>query len=159
MRSVSGVGRFAAIGAVIAAIVLVAIVLFGGSSAYTVNATFLNAGQLVRGNPVQSGGVPIGSVGSIKITPEGQAVVALKIKDKFTPLPKGTQATIRQFSLSGIANRYVDLQYPSGRSRGSLADGGSLHVDETKTAVDLDQLFNTLDPKTRKALQGFFKGN
>jgi phospholipid/cholesterol/gamma-HCH transport system substrate-binding protein len=159
MRSVSGVGRIAAIGAVIAAIVLVAIVLFGGSSAYTVNAHFLNAGQLVRGNPVQSGGVPIGSVGSIKITPNGQAAVVLKIKDKFTPLPKGTQATIRQFSLSGIANRYVDLQYPSGRSRGSIDDGGNLSVDETKTAVDLDQLFNTLDPKTRKALQDFFKGN
>ena len=62
MRSVSGVGRFAAIGGVIAAIVLVGIVLFGGSSAYTVNAHFINAGQLVRGNPVQSGGVPIGSV-------------------------------------------------------------------------------------------------
>src|SRR3954466_5877134 len=154
MRSVSGVGRFAAIGAVIAAIVLVGIVLFGGSSAYTVNAHFLNAGQLVRGNPVQSGGVPIGSVGSIKITQNGQAVVQLKIKDKFTPLPKGTLATIRQFSLSGLANRYVDLQYPNGsqKGRGNVADGGNLSVQETKTAVDLDQVFNTLDPKTRKAL-------
>jgi phospholipid/cholesterol/gamma-HCH transport system substrate-binding protein len=159
MRSVSGVGRFAAIGAVIAAVVLVAIVLFGGSSAYTVNAHFINAGQLVRGNPVQSGGVPIGSVGSIKITPEGQAVVVLKIKDKFAPLPRGTQATIRQFSLSGIANRYVDLQFPSGRSRGNVDDGGTLTVDETHTAVDLDQLFNTLDPKTRAAVQGFLKGS
>jgi phospholipid/cholesterol/gamma-HCH transport system substrate-binding protein len=159
MRSVSGVGRFAALGGVIAAIVLVAIVLFGGSSAYTVDAHFINAGQLVRGNPVQSGGVPIGSVGSIKITPDGQAAVVLKIKDKFAPLPRGTQATIRQFSLSGIANRYVDLTFPTGRSRGNLDDGGSLNVDETHTAVDLDQLFNTLDPKTRKALQGFFKGN
>src|SRR3954447_4431767 len=174
MRSVSGVGRFAAIGAVIAAIVLVGIVLFGGSSAYTVTAHFLNAGQLVRGNPVQTGGVPIGSVGSIKITPNGQAAVKLKIKDKYAPLPKGTQATIRQFSLSGLANRYVDLQYPNGNrsatqgarssdafaaGRGDIQDGGNLSVDETKTAVDLDQLFNTLDPKTRKALQDFFKGN
>jgi hypothetical protein len=57
MRSVSGVGRVAAIGAVIVTIALVAIILFGGSSAYTVKAVFANAGQLVKGNPVQTGGV------------------------------------------------------------------------------------------------------
>jgi len=158
MRSVSGVGRIAALGAVIAAIVLVAILLFGGSSAYSVKAYFLNAGQLVKGNPVQSGGVAIGSVSKIKVTKDGQAQVTLKIKDKFTPLRKGTRATVRQFSLSGIANRYVDLQFPEGNSRGEIPDGGRLSVENTRTAVDLDQLFNTFDPRTRRALQGFFKG-
>ena len=158
MRSVSGVGRVAAIGAVLVAIVLVGVILFRGSSAYTVTAQFLNGGQLVKGNPVQSGGVPIGSVGKIEITKNGQAQVALKIKDDFAPLHKGTRATIRQFSLSGIANRYIDLELPTGASRGQIADGGRLGVDETRTAVDLDQLFNTLDPRTRRALQGFFKG-
>src|SRR5215208_6409987 len=158
MRSVSGVGRVAAIGAVLVAIVLVGVILFRGSSAYTVTAQFLNGGQLVKGNPVQSGGVPIGSVGKIEITKNGQAQVALKIDDSRAPLHKGTRATIRQFSLSGIANRYIDLELPQGPSRGELADGGRLGVDETRTAVDLDQLFNTLDPRTRRALQGFFKG-
>ena len=33
-----------------------------------------------------------------------------------------------------------------------------IDTDQTETAVDLDQLFNTLDPETRKALQGFFQG-
>src|SRR3954466_408016 len=71
MRSVSGVGRVAAIGAVIAAVVLVAIVLFGGfSNDYTVTARFLNAGQLVKGNPVQTGGAPIGSGQENKETAE-----------------------------------------------------------------------------------------
>ena len=59
----SGVGRVAALGAIIAAVALLAIVLFGGfSNDYTVTARFLNAGQLVKGNPVQTGGAPIGSV-------------------------------------------------------------------------------------------------
>jgi phospholipid/cholesterol/gamma-HCH transport system substrate-binding protein len=158
MRSVSGVGRIAALGAVIAAIALVAIVLFNGSGAYSVKAEFINAGQLVRGNPVQVGGVSVGSVGDIKITPDGQAEVTLKIEDAKAPLPRGTQATIRQFSLSGIANRYVDLRLPNGRSDRDIPDGGRIGVEATRTAVDLDQLFNTLDPETRKSLQGFFKG-
>jgi phospholipid/cholesterol/gamma-HCH transport system substrate-binding protein len=158
MRSVSGVGRVAALGAIIAAVALLAIVLFGGfSDSYTVTATFQNAGQLVKGNPVQSGGTPIGSVQGIKITDDGDAEVKLKIKGDYAPLREGTKAAIRQFSLSGIANRYVDLTYPPNGAK-EIPDGGRIRIDSTTTAVDLDELFNTLDPKTRKALQGFFKG-
>jgi phospholipid/cholesterol/gamma-HCH transport system substrate-binding protein len=154
---VSGVGRVAAIGAIIAAVALLAIVLFGGfSNDYTVTARFLNAGQLVKGNPVQTGGAPIGSVQEIKITDNGEAQVKLKIDGDRAPLRQGTKAAIRQYSLSGIANRYVDLTMPpNGGSE--IADGGQIAIDKTTTAVDLDELFNTLDPKTRKALQGFFK--
>ena len=161
MRSVSGVGRAAAMAAVIAAVVLVAVLLFGGGgSGYTVTADFINAGQLVKGNPVQTGGVPIGSVKSIDITDEGQAEIDFSVDDDHSPLPVGTHATIRQFSQSGIANRYIDLSFPpEAQSQGqTIGDGGHIVVDNTTTAVDLDELFNTLDPKTRKALQGFFKG-
>jgi phospholipid/cholesterol/gamma-HCH transport system substrate-binding protein len=159
VRSVSGVGRVAAVGAVIAAIALVAIILFGGSSAYTVKATFLNAGQLVKGNPVQTGGVAVGSVDKIEITDDAQADITLKIKDEYAPLPEGTQATIRQFSLSGLANRYVDLRFPEGNVESEIDDGGRIGADRTTTAVDIDQLFKTLDPETRKSLQNFFKGS
>ncbi len=158
MRSVSGVGRVAALGAIIAAVVLLAIVLFGGfSSDYTVTARFLNAGQLVKGNPVQTGGAPIGSVQEIKITDDGQAEVKLKIDADHAPLREGTKAAVKQFSLSGIANRYVDLSFPPNGAP-KIPDGGRIGIDRTTTAVDLDELFNTLDPPTRKALQGFFKG-
>ena len=154
----SGVGRVAALGAVIAAVTLVAIVLFGsGSGGYEVTAKFINAGQIVKGNPVQNAGTPIGTVTGIEITDDGQAEIKLKIDEKYTPLRQGTRAAIRQFSQSGIANRYIDLSYPPNGA-GELEDGGAIGTDRTETAVDLDQLFNTLDPKTRKALQGFFKG-
>ena len=154
----SGVGRVAALAAVIAAVALVAIVLFGGGSGgYEVKAKFINAGQIVTGNPVQSGGTPIGSVTGIKITDDGQAEIKLKIEDDHAPLRQGTRAAIRQFSQSGIANRYIDLTYPPNGG-GELEDGGQIGTERTKTAVDLDQLFNTLDPETRKALQGFFQG-
>ena len=157
----SSIGRVAALAAVIAAVVLVAVLLFGGGgSSYTVTADFLNAGQLVNGNPVQSGGVPIGSVKDIDITDSGQAVIEFSVDDDHAPLPVGTRVTIRQFSQSGIANRYIDLSFPPEAQSKSqtIDDGGHIGADETTTAVDLDELFNTLDPPTRKALQGFFKG-
>jgi phospholipid/cholesterol/gamma-HCH transport system substrate-binding protein len=165
LRSVSGVGRIAAVGAVIAAVALLAIVLFGpgDGGGYEVKARFINAGQIVTGNPVQTGGSPIGSVSDIKITDGGQAEIEFSVEDDYAPLPVGTRAAIRQFSQSGIANRYIDLTFPGTRrgeqqERDTIDDGGVIDTDETETAVDLDQLFNTLDPETRKALQQFFRG-
>ena len=147
-------------GAVIAAVALLAIVLFGpgDGGGYTVKAKFINAGQIVPGNPVQTGGSPIGSVKTIKITADGQAEITFSLEDDYAPLRRGTRAAIRQFSQSGIANRYIDLSFPDSRREETIPDGGAIGTDETETAVDLDQLFNTLDPKTRKALQEFFRG-
>lgn len=158
MRTVSGIGRVAAIAAVVAAAVIVGFIIFGGSG-YTVKAYFQNGNQLVKGNQVELDGTPIGSVKGLDITPNGQAVVTLGIDSKYTPLPEGTHATIRQASQSGIANRYIDLTIPpANQSRAKIPDGGAITADNTTTSVDLDQLFNTLDPPTRRALQDFFKG-
>ena len=159
MRTVSGIGRVAAVAAVVAAAVLVGVMLFSGGGGYTVKAYFINGNQLVKGNQVELNGTPIGSVKDLNITDNGQAVVTLKIKPEYAPLKQGTKATIRQASQSGIANRYVDLQMPAANSGSTvIQDGGEITADNTTTSVDLDQLFNTLDPPTRKALQGFFKG-
>ena len=160
MRSLSAIGRVAAVGALIAAIVLVGLILFGGgvTGGYRVKARFLNAGQLVKGNPVQVGGVPIGSVKGIQITDDGHAEVELSIDGDHAPLRQGTRAEIRQFSQSGLANRYVDLKLPPN-SDDTIPDGGVIDTDRTITQVDLDELYNTLDPKTRRALQGFFRGS
>jgi phospholipid/cholesterol/gamma-HCH transport system substrate-binding protein len=159
MRSFSTIGRVAALGAVIAAVALVAILLFGaGGAGYSVKARFLNAGQLVKGNPVQVGGVPVGSVSGIDIADNGLAEITLDIEDDHAPLRRGTLAAIRQFSQSGIANRYVDLTMPPNGSR-DIPDGGVIDSDNTTTQVDLDELFNTLDAETRKSLQKFFKGS
>ena len=158
MRAVSGVGRVAAVAAVVAAAVLVGLLVFGGGSGYEVEASFQNANQLVKGNLVQMGGAPVGSVKGIRVSEDGQAVITLSIKEPHAPLRKGTIARIRQSSQSGIANRYVDLFVPDGRKSSPIDDGGQLSVDETTTSVDIDQLFNTFDPETRKGLQGFFRG-
>jgi phospholipid/cholesterol/gamma-HCH transport system substrate-binding protein len=140
--------------------VLVALILFGGTGAggYKVKAVFLNAGQLVKGNPVQVGGVPVGSVRGIEITDDGHAEIEMSIDGDHAPLRRGTRAEIRQFSQSGLANRYIDLKLPPD-SDDEIPDGGVIQADKTVTQVDLDELYNTLDPETRRSLQGFFKGS
>jgi phospholipid/cholesterol/gamma-HCH transport system substrate-binding protein len=162
VRSVGLVGRLAAVGAVVAAIVIVAVLLFGGGGGgYTVKAYFLNAGQLVKGNQVEIGGTSVGTIDDIQLTSNGQAEITMSVEDDSAPLREGTRAIIRQASLSGIANRYVDLQMPPGDSSNTsnIPDGGKIGIDRTTTAVDLDQVFAVFDPDTRKAVQDFFKNS
>jgi len=110
------VGRLLVVVALVAALAVVAEVLVNpGGPAYVVNARFANASQLVKGDLVQVAGVPVGSISKISLTEDGEAQVAMKIKDdEYRPLRRGTRAIIRQASLSGVANRYVDLQLPPG---------------------------------------------
>jgi phospholipid/cholesterol/gamma-HCH transport system substrate-binding protein len=138
-------------------VVLVAFLMFGGGSGYTVTVTFENAGQLVKGNFVEIAGRPVGKVQSIVLDNNAQARVKLSVGSGFDPLHQGTTAVIRAASLSGIANRYVEL-HPGPNSAAKIDDGGAIGADKTQAPVDLDQLFNTLDPKTRKGLQDIIQG-
>jgi phospholipid/cholesterol/gamma-HCH transport system substrate-binding protein len=137
--------------------VLVAFLMFAGGSGYTVTAVFNNAGKLVKGNYVEVAGRPVGKVQSIELDNNAQARVKIKVGSGFDPLHEGTTAVIRASSLSGIANRYVEL-HPGPNSAPKIEDGGLIQADRTQAPVDLDQLFNTLDPKTRKGLQDIVQG-
>src|SRR3954469_17382616 len=151
--------RVLALALVLLAIIAVAVLLFRGDGGYTVTAEFINAGQLVKGNQVKAGGASIGGVKSIDVTQDGHAKVEFSIKDgDYKPLRRGTEVMIKQASLSGIANRYIDLKL--GPANGDeIPDGGTIGPDETATAVELDQIFDMFDPRTRKGLQDFFKGS
>jgi phospholipid/cholesterol/gamma-HCH transport system substrate-binding protein len=151
--------RVLALALILLAIVAVAVLLFRGDGGYTVTAEFINAGQLVKGNQVKAGGATVGSVKSIDVSEDGHAEVKLGIDDDdYEPLRRGTQLTIKQTSLSGIANRYVDLKL--GPANGEeIEDGGTIGPDQTATAVELDQIFDLFDEDTRTGLQDFFKGS
>src|SRR3954451_12525035 len=148
--------RAIAAAAVVVAIVVLAVILFTGGSSYQVKAVFINAGQLVKGNQVDVGGQPIGSITDIRLTDDGHAEGVMPL-DRSTPLHRGTTATIRATSLSGIANRYVSLSL-GPNSADKLPSGSTIGADKTTAPVDLDQVFNTLDPPTRKALQRIIHG-
>jgi phospholipid/cholesterol/gamma-HCH transport system substrate-binding protein len=142
---------------VIAAIAIVAVLLFGGGGGYQVTAEFQNASQLVKGNQVMIGGRPVGKINDITLQPNGLAAVKFSVDSDFAPLHEGTTATIRVNSLSGIANRYISLQ--PGIGHDEIHDGDTIGTDKTTTAVDLDAIFNTLDPKTRHGLQQLIRGS
>ena len=141
------------------ALVVAGFLLLGGAEDYEVRVRFQAATQMVKGNLVQVGGRKVGLVEDIRLTRDGQAELLLKIDDPdYAPLRKGTQATLRIASLSGVVNRVVDLRIPSGTEMASIDDGGMIPQSDTTSAIDLDQLFNLFDAKTRKGLQDFIRG-
>ncbi len=158
MRNSSVIGRVAAVAAVVVAIVAVGLILLSSGSNYTLRADFQNASQIVQGDLVEVAGNQVGTVSNIAITPDGLAQLSLSItKSAYQHIPQGTQATVREASLSGIANRYVNLTLGPA-SNPNIPDNGMIPANNTTSEVDLDQLFNTLDGPTRKGLQNVFLG-
>jgi phospholipid/cholesterol/gamma-HCH transport system substrate-binding protein len=138
--------------------VVVAILLLTGGSKHEYTLVFQSAGQLVKDNDVQVGGRRIGRVAEIKLSDNNLAEVRIQVDEPYAPLHEGTTATIRSASLSGVANRYIALA-PGPNTAPKLDDDSTLGLDRTTTSVDLDQLFNTLDPKTRASLQQVIRGS
>ena len=121
------------------AAVVVALLLLRGGSSYEVTAAFQNASQLVKGSQVVVGGVPAGSVKQIALGDRGQALVTISVDSDYAPLRRGTTAQIRSYSLSGIANRQVQLNLPLPSQAGpAIQSGGALSESETTSEVDLD---------------------
>jgi len=152
------VARVAAVAALALAIVVVAVLVLRGNGGKTYYIDFQNAGQLVKGDDVQVGGRAIGSVKDIALTQNNLARIKVQVRNAFAPLHQGTTAIVRATSLSGVANRYIALT-PGPNSNRPLPDGAHIGADSTTSVVDLDQLFNTLDPPTRKALQEVVQGS
>jgi phospholipid/cholesterol/gamma-HCH transport system substrate-binding protein len=150
------IARAAAVGALVLAVVVVAIVLIGGGSTHTYSMQFATAGQLVKDDDVQVGGRRIGSVRKIELSDDNQARIEVEVEEPYAPLHEGTQAVIRATSLSGVANRYIALT-PGPDSNKELDDGALLRQDDTTTIVDLDQLFNTFDDPTRNHLRSVIR--
>ena len=142
---------------IIGAAVLVALLMFAGESDYRVKAVFENGGQLVKGNQVRVGGRPVGVITGVTLNSQAQAEVEMTVEEGLAPLHEGTTASIRATSLSGIANRYVSLD-PGPNNAEDIGDGGVILADRTSAPVDIDQLFNALDPRTRVGIQQFVQG-
>jgi phospholipid/cholesterol/gamma-HCH transport system substrate-binding protein len=152
------IARGAAIASLVVAVIAVAVLMFGSGGGETYVLHMQSANQLVTGNSVKVGGLDVGKITDISLSKDNQADVKVEITDgDFTPLHEGTTAVVRVTSLPSVANRYIALT-PGPNNAPEVPGGGVISEDKTTNAVDLDQLFNTLDPPTRKGLQGVLQG-
>jgi len=145
-------------------ILVIALLVLGGGGSYTVTAEFQNASQVVKGNLVEVAGAKAGTVKNIELGDNGTALVEMEISGDYSPISDATVATIRSQSLSGVANRYIQLEMPPGDRPGKpVSDGGMLPLNQTVSEVDLDALFNTFDKKTighfKDVIKGFERAN
>lgn len=115
-----------------------------GYSAIFSNASGLRAGQFVRAS-----GVEVGKVEGVTLINGGTQVKVDFNVDRSLPLFEGTTASIRYLNL--IGDRFMELT--RGDSDERMPAGGTIPVDRTEPALDLDALiggfrpvFRALDP-------------
>jgi len=115
-----------------------------GYSAIFSNTSGLRAGQFVRAS-----GVEVGKVSKVELLDGGsQARVDFDV-DRSLPLFEGTTASVRYLNL--IGDRYLELK--RGDSDKRMPAGGTIPIEHTEPALDLDALiggfrpvFRALDP-------------
>jgi phospholipid/cholesterol/gamma-HCH transport system substrate-binding protein len=115
-----------------------------GYSAIFSNTSGLRAGQFVRAS-----GVEVGKVSKVELIDGGTKVKVDFSVDRSLQLFDQTTAAIRYLNL--IGDRYMELK--RGDSDKRLAAGGTIPIDHTQPALDLDALiggfrpvFRALDP-------------
>ncbi len=129
---------------------------FGGTlplaaQGYRFKAAFPDASQLANEADVRIAGVNVGKVIDKELDPQGnRTLVTIQLDNKFAPIHKDAQAILRTKTILG--ETYVQLTPGTPRSP-MLPDGATLARSNVVPAVQLDTIFNALDPTTRHAFQ------
>jgi phospholipid/cholesterol/gamma-HCH transport system substrate-binding protein len=111
-----------------------------GYSAVFTNVSGLRSGQFVRAS-----GVEVGKVDKITLLDGGRrARVDFKV-ERSLPLYEGTTASIRYLNL--IGDRYLELK--RGDSDKRMPSGGTIPLERTQPALDLDALVGSFRPLFR----------
>ena len=131
-------------------------VSFGGSTplsaqGYRMVVDFHEAPTLVPTADVRISGVTVGRVEKTELNGD-RTRATLDIDSEYAPRPADTRAILRQKTL--IAETYVELT-PGTRSAPDIADGGSLADGNVSETVQLDEIFRSFDPATRRAFKSW----
>ncbi len=156
-RPSTWLARVSAGGALLLALLLVAVILLTSGPSYSVRAIFSDAGGLVSGDPVLIGPAQVGTVQSIALTRSGRAAIGIGLSPGVAPLYRGTVARIEENGLAGIASHYITLQ-PASSAHPTIPSGGTIPEVDTHAEVSLDQLFDSLDPLTRLGIRNLIRG-
>jgi phospholipid/cholesterol/gamma-HCH transport system substrate-binding protein len=129
---------------------------FGGSiplapQGYRFSVEFDQAVELASQAQVEISGVPVGHVVSAALDHRtGLERAVIEIDRQFAPRPSDTRAILRQKTLLGETFVELSAGSPTGAK---LADGGTLPRAQVAPTVQLDQIFSTFDPTTRRAFE------
>lgn len=150
--------RLIASAAVVAALVAVAgVLVLGSGGGHEYRLRFTHAGLLVGGADVRIGGEKRGRVTHLGLTGAGEADVTIRLDGGVAPLRAGTTASLEAPSLSGQANRYVALE-PGPSTAPRLPDGSAISSASTTSVVEIDELYNLLNKRTRGAIKDVIGG-
>jgi phospholipid/cholesterol/gamma-HCH transport system substrate-binding protein len=129
---------------------------FGGTipltpQGYEFRVSFATAGQLADEADVRIAGVSVGKVIGKTLDPEhNRTMVTIQMDNQFAPVRRDTEAILRTKTIAG--ETYVQLT-PGTPNSATLPDGGLLARSNVTSAVQLDQIYNALDPTTRQAFR------
>jgi len=135
-------------------------VSFGGPvplqpKGYRFKVAFPEAAQLGIQADVRVAGVNVGKVRAKQLDPahRNRTVATIEVDPAYAPIARDARAILRQKTLLG--ETYVELTPGHVRTAGAIPDGGSLRDGQVKGTVQLDEIFQALDPKTRASFQGW----
>jgi phospholipid/cholesterol/gamma-HCH transport system substrate-binding protein len=118
---------------------------------YRFQVAFRDAQELSTQADVRIAGVSVGKVVDKELDPNGNRTLAtIQLNNKYAPVHKDATAILRTKTLLG--ETYVELT-PGSRNSPALPDNGVLPRGQVQPAVQLDTIFNALDPNTRHAFQ------
>jgi virulence factor Mce-like protein len=129
---------------------------FGGSAPlkpkpYQLTATFKEANLLGVQADVQISGVTVGKIRATEPTPDHRNVVAtFDLDSDIAPLPADSKAMLRQKTLFG--ETYIELT-PGTAGGPTLREGGEIPQTQISPTVELDEIYRSLDRKTRSSFQ------
>ena len=141
--------RLLGVGAVAAVVALAIVVFGGGSNDYVVKIRFKDSDGLRVHSDVKIGGVPGGEIASLTLLPGDIAQATVHLKKDAAPIGQGAIARVRPVNLLG--EKYVDLN--PGNAAAPLRSGSIISQNVTGGPVELDDLFNMLDSGTRARLR------
>lgn len=130
-------------------------VAFGGGfplkpKGYRFHIRFGEATQLAQQADVRISGVPVGKVVKLELGPGQTTDATIQLDERYAPIPKDSQAILRSKTLLG--ETFVELT-PGHKSDGLLAENGLLPDSQVSKTVELDEIFRSLDPRTRHSFQ------
>jgi phospholipid/cholesterol/gamma-HCH transport system substrate-binding protein len=149
------------IGAVTTLIVVVAVYLSYNANnglpfvpTYNIKVELPQTSGLEASNVVRVGGSRVGIVNSLSVrqdpaTGRVTAIANLKLEKGLESLPADTTAIVQ--SLSSIGLKY--LQLDKGTSHRTIKAGGTIPASQVREPVNIEELFNMFDERTRTANQ------